>query len=53
MPEVLCEPVLSTKVLVLPKCVSGSVSGLGHALAKLITKHSISGPGALIFRWLS
>lgn len=29
------------------------LSGLAHALAKLITKHSISGPSAVIFYRLS
>lgn len=52
-PEVLSEPGLFTKVLPLPKCVSGPVSGLAHVLAKLITKHSISGPSAVIFCRLS
>lgn len=53
MPDVPSERVLSKRVAVLPKCVSSSVTGLGHALAKLITKLSISDLSAVIFHWLS
>ncbi len=47
------ELTLSKRVVVLPKCVSGSVTGLGHALVKLITKLSISDLSGVIFHWLS
>lgn len=53
VPDVPSEPILSKRVVVLPKCVSGSVTGLGHALAKLIIKLSISDLSGVIFHWLS
>lgn len=47
--DVLSESFVSARAVVLPKCVSGSVTGLGHALAKLITKLSISDLSGVVF----